>query len=1271
MVKDFDPYCSGWPRISEEEGAEEGGEGPAGTRRTLAGLSFRPLRLGSARHGGRMGASNMDNGDPGSYALEYAVIEAWLDEHSDFLNDYFIRKGTRHMVDAWLMSHTGYSSPSPSEQNPGVGASQTTTTFASSTITHAGQGQGQSLGQNQSQGQSGGTGSGSRSGAGSGSGSGSTTPVRKISATEFEKGGLLTPIVTTVDGCPTFLTPPVDTIRFAAPFYLSIFASGSLKRSPNNSSRKVRRRGRAELRSLNERELIFELVKDICNELDIQSLCHKILQNVGILTNADRASLFLVQGDKDSRERCLVTKLFDVCSSSTVEEIKTRQEIQIPWGMGIVGFVAETGRSVNVPDAYQDPRFNHDVDAKTGYVTKSLLCMPIKDYSGSVIGVAQVINKLDGGEFTMNDEQVFASYLQFCGIGLRNAQLYERSQLEIKRNQPQRQVINKLDGGEFTMNDEQVFASYLQFCGIGLRNAQLYERSQLEIKRNQVLLDLARVIFEEQSTIEHIVSRIMTHLLSLLQCVRCQVLLTHEESKNTFTRVFDMEADDLNDEDGLVKPHENRFPIYIGITGRVVTTAETINMAQTDQNWESYFDDFPKSSASTPAVEQGPPPALKPPPPPPPSDGATNFEPQCVLCMPIKNSFNEIIGVIQLVNKTTGAKFTKNDENFLEAFAIFCGMGIHNTQMYERAVVAMAKHQVTMEVLSYHATAPIEEALKLKRHIIPSSQYYRLYDYNFDDLGLSDEDTLKACIRMFIDLDLVERFNIDFVTLTRWLLSVRKNYRLVTYHNWRHAFNVAQMMFAILTSTQLWKSLGDLECLSLMIGCLSHDLDHRGTNNSFQYKVSSPLARLYSTSPLEHHHFDQCLMILNSVGNEILRSLSPEQYRIVLKCLEDAILATDLAVYFRKRGAFFRLVESGSWNWAVPEHRDMLRGMLMTACDIAAITKPWSVQRRRHIIPSSQYYRLYDYNFDDLGLSDEDTLKACIRMFIDLDLVERFNIDFVTLTRWLLSVRKNYRLVTYHNWRHAFNVAQMMFAILTSTQLWKSLGDLECLSLMIGCLSHDLDHRGTNNSFQYKVSSPLARLYSTSPLEHHHFDQCLMILNSVGNEILRSLSPEQYRIVLKCLEDAILATDLAVYFRKRGAFFRLVESGSWNWAVPEHRDMLRGMLMTACDIAAITKPWSVQRRVAELVASEFFEQGDLEKEKFNVTPIDMMNREKKSELPSMQVDFIDSICLPVYQALGQISDKMQSLRKGVESNRRHWLALKEAKDMERSRLSKR
>lgn len=103
---------------------------------------------------------------------------------------------------------------------------------------------------------------------------------------------------------------------------------------------------------------------------------------------------------------------------------------------------------------------------------------------------------------------------------------------------------------------------------------------------------------------------------------------------------------------------------------------------------------------------------------------------------------------------------------------------------------------------------------------MPSAAHFRLHDFRFDDIHFEDDDTLKvtttclqfsivlfyynflhfqACLRMFLDLDFVERFHIDYEVLCRWLLSVKKNYRNVTYHNWRHAFNVAQMMFAILT----------------------------------------------------------------------------------------------------------------------------------------------------------------------------------------------------------------------------------------------------------------------------------------------------------------------------------------------------------------------------------------------------------------------------------------------------------------------------------------
>lgn len=58
-----------------------------------------------------------------------------------------------------------------------------------------------------------------------------------------------------------------------------------------------------------------------------------------------------------------------------------------------------------------------------------------------------------------------------------------------------------------------------------------------------------------------------------------------------------------------------------------------------------------------------------------------------------------------------------------------------------------------------------------------------------------------------------------------------------------------------------------------------------------------------------------------------------------------------------------------------------------------------------------------------------------------------------------------------------------------------------------------------------------------------------------------------------------------------------------HWGLDEHRELLRGMLMTVCDLAAITKPWEVEKRVAELVTLEFFEQGDIERQELNITPI--------------------------------------------------------------------
>uniref|UniRef100_A0A452Q9D2 Phosphodiesterase n=1 Tax=Ursus americanus TaxID=9643 RepID=A0A452Q9D2_URSAM len=481
---------------------------------------------------------------------------------------------------------------------------------------------------------------------------------------------------------------------------------------------------------------------------------------------------------------------------------------------------------------------------------------------------------------------------------------------------------------------------------------QLYETSLLENKRNQVLLDLASLIFEEQQSLEVILKKIAATIISFMQVQKCTIFIV--------------------DEDCSVRKKLNK--ILPGITHVCFFHRER------DANRINYmYAQYVKNTMeplNIPDVSKDK------------RFPWTVSKPQCIrslLCTPIKNGKkNKVIGVCQLVNKmeeNTGKvkPFNRNDEQFLEAFVIFCGLGIQNTQMYEAVERAMAKQMVTLEVLSYHASAAEEETRELQSlaaAVVPSAQTLKITDFGFSDFELSDLETALCTIRMFTDLNLVQNFQMKHEVLCRWILSVKKNYRKnVAYHNWRHAFNTAQCMFAALKAGKIQSRLTDLETLALLIAALSHDLDHRGVNNSYIQRSEHPLAQLYCHSIMEHHHFDQCLMILNSPGNQILSGLSIEEYKTTLKMIKQAILATDLALYIKRRGEFFELIKKNQFNLEDPHHKELFLAMLMTACDLSAITKPWPIQQRIAELVATEFFDQGDRERKELNIEPADLMN--------------------------------------------------------------------------------------------------------------------------------------------------------------------------------------------------------------------------------------------------------------------------------------------------------
>lgn len=159
---------------------------------------------------------------------------------------------------------------------------------------------------------------------------------------------------------------------------------------------------------------LLKIGQTVAAETDINVLLKVITEETKAAIQADRCSVFLY--DKKSNELW-----------SKVALGMDSQEIRFPADKGLAGHVVKTGETINIKDAYLDDRFNKEIDNQTGYRTKTILCMPIKNLKQEIIGAFQVLNKLNG-EFSEEDEDLLVAIGSNAGIALENAQLFKKQQ---------------------------------------------------------------------------------------------------------------------------------------------------------------------------------------------------------------------------------------------------------------------------------------------------------------------------------------------------------------------------------------------------------------------------------------------------------------------------------------------------------------------------------------------------------------------------------------------------------------------------------------------------------------------------------------------------------------------------------------------------------------------------------------------------------------------------------------------------------------------------
>jgi CheY-like chemotaxis protein len=169
--------------------------------------------------------------------------------------------------------------------------------------------------------------------------------------------------------------------------------------------------------------VLLEISKKINLNKNLDDLLITIIDILTETLDAERATLFMVDKEKNELWSRIGTR------------IKSK-EIRFPASDGIAGWVAKTGISQIIDDAYYHPKFSKEIDNQTGFITKNILCVPIKNHRGEVIGVFELLNKKNG-LFNKSDEEFLNILAVNVGISIDNAIAHhklERQNKELKQS---------------------------------------------------------------------------------------------------------------------------------------------------------------------------------------------------------------------------------------------------------------------------------------------------------------------------------------------------------------------------------------------------------------------------------------------------------------------------------------------------------------------------------------------------------------------------------------------------------------------------------------------------------------------------------------------------------------------------------------------------------------------------------------------------------------------------------------------------------------------
>ena len=632
---------------------------------------------------------------------------------------------------------------------------------------------------------------------------------------------------------------------------------------------------------------LLEVAEILSGVLDIDVLIPTIMERACSLLNAERCSLFLVDQSKQQLESRFQGGL--------------DRAIKIPIGRGIVGDTATTGAINNIPDAYLDERFDKTVDIKTGYRTRSILCVPIFNNRGEIAGVTEMINKIDDKPFNDDDVKMLMAFNVFCGISLDNAKLYNAS-LDLTRQLRTFVGLSAALGHTDTIRNVlyQILENVSQIVNASRATLFLYDTSDRSFT---LLINVGGKVTHDDVFAQETIAGKQVRMF-----VGDQInSIVHQTLRNQATQEYEeiMGIENIHDD-----PGNNQNPFK----GRIS------NFIERDAKLEET--DVSKANED-------------------------------VICdIPLFSSDQTPLGIIELESNN---KILTEDIKLLDCFAVFAAVSIERSQLMDLATLGQSEMELKQWISDEERSqiGPIPPKLLINDP--------KIWTIEFDAQAWDGAGHIKVLFAIFSRFELCTEFKITNEKLFKFLTEIRDTYNKVPYHNWRHAVDVTQFVIYEIIYAEYDKVLTKFELLALLVSSICHDANHDGFTNVYNVKAETPLGILFKNqSVMETHHCQTSIGVISKEECNIFSVLSSQEYSQMWTIIIKMILATDMARHFDLLKRFNQLYDDGEFTMEDPEHRTLIMQLILKCGDISNVSRPFELADKWCDVLCEEFFRQGD-----------------------------------------------------------------------------------------------------------------------------------------------------------------------------------------------------------------------------------------------------------------------------------------------------------------------